>query len=262
MQLEHVPLLLIQRDLYNIPRGWDRFHEYICTMTGGTGDMVLPLVAMNPMGKEHVGALLDELLVLNAEDLAAEATAEAQRRLVRTPGQFKLGLVVCDDAQGGWTNRYFTETNIRFNLLNVLKRGWIVPLCWTSEAPSREQVRAAVLAEVYRAAYTLLHGGPKTLAQMMAQEGLAAAFAGERQISLDSEELEYSREVIQPHRNTTDFPTAFACLYGDEIAVSVGYPALGLPARAGYAVALADALARDVSPHEALLDAVASENQY
>jgi hypothetical protein len=80
MQLEHVPLLLIQRDLYNIPRGWDRFHEYICTMTGGTGDMVLPLVAMNPMGKEHVGALLDELLVLNAEDLAAEATAEAQRR--------------------------------------------------------------------------------------------------------------------------------------------------------------------------------------
>jgi hypothetical protein len=115
MELEQVPLLQIQRDLYTIPRGWERFHEYIRTMTGGTGDMVLPLVAMNPMGKEHVGALLDELLALDAEGVAAGATAEAQQRLVRAPGQSKPGLVVCDDAQGGWTNRYFTETNIRFN---------------------------------------------------------------------------------------------------------------------------------------------------
>ncbi len=253
MQLEHVPLLQIQRDLYNIPRGWERFQEYIRTMTGGTSDMVLPLVAMNPMGKEHVGALLDALLALDAEGVAGEAAAEAQRRLASVPGQFKLGLVVCDDAQGGWTNRYFTETNIRFNLLNMLKRGWIAPLYWTSEAPSRDQVRAAVLADVYRAAYTLIHGEPETLAQMMAQEGLAAAFAGERQLGLDPEELEYSRGVIRPHRDTTDFPTAFACLYGDEIAVSVGYPALGLSPRAGYAVALADALAGGVSPDQALL---------
>lgn len=253
MQLEFVPLLKIQRDLHNIPRGMERFHEYIRTMTAGTGEIVLPIGPMNPMGKEHVAALLDTLLALGAEELAAAAAAEAQGRLAGVPGQFKLGLVVCDDAQGGWTNRYFTETSYRFNLLNLLKRGWVVPLCWTSEAPSREQVRAAVLAEAYRAAHTLAHGEPKTLAQMMAQEGRAACFAGAADPALDAEELEYSREVIAPHRDTSNFPIAFACLYGDEIAASVGYPPLGLPVRAGYALALADALASDMAPEQLVL---------
>lgn len=242
MRIEHVPLLQIERDLHDIPRGWERFHEYIHTLTGGTGEIVLPIGSMNPMGKEHVARLLDALLALGAEVVATEAAAEAQERLDSVPGEFKLGLVVCDDAQGGWTNRYFTETNTRFGMLSLLKRGWIAPLCWTSEAPSREQVRGAVLAEAYRAAHTLVHGEPVTLTEMMAQEGSAAAFAGLRQAQLDPEELEYSREVLRPYRDTTNFPIAFACLYGDEIAVSVGYPGLGLSPRAGYAVALDEAL--------------------
>ena len=238
MQLKYIPLLQTQRDLHDIPRGMERFNEYIQTLTGGTGELVLPLTAMNPMGKPHVAALLDELIAMNAESIAAAAAAEAARRLAHAPGQLRVALVVCDDAQGGWTNRYFTEMSTRFALLNLLKRGWIAPLCWTSEAPLPERVRAAVLTDAYRAAYTLAHGQPQTLAQMMAQEGSAAAFAGAQQPSLDPEELAYAREVIEPYRDSSDFPTTFACLYGDEIAASVGYPALGLPMRAGYAVAL------------------------
>ncbi|MCG8367305.1 MAG: hypothetical protein MJA27_28695 [Pseudanabaenales cyanobacterium] len=34
------------------------------------------------------------------------------------------------------------------------------------------------------------------------------------------------------------FPTIFACLYGDQAAQSVGHPALGLPPRVGYAIAV------------------------
>ena len=57
MKLSFLPLLHVQRDLYTMPRGMDRFREYIKTMTDPeTGDLALPLVAMNPMGQEHVPA--------------------------------------------------------------------------------------------------------------------------------------------------------------------------------------------------------------
>src|SRR5204863_406485 len=45
-----------------------RFREYIKTMTDAeTGDLALPLVAMNPMGKDHIPALIDEYIALGAE---------------------------------------------------------------------------------------------------------------------------------------------------------------------------------------------------
>ena len=59
-----------------------------------------------------------------------------------------------------------------------------------------------------------------------------------REPTLDAEDTAYSREVLAPHLDSEDFPTRFACLYGDEAARSVGYTPLGLSRRAGYAVAL------------------------
>ena len=68
MKLSLLPLLQIQRDLYAMPRGMERFREYIKAMTDPeTGDLSLPLVAMNPMGKDHVPALIDEYIALGAE---------------------------------------------------------------------------------------------------------------------------------------------------------------------------------------------------
>ena len=74
MKLSFLPLLQIQRDLYAMPRGMERFREYIKTMTDAeTGDLALPLVAMNPMGKDHIPALIDEYIALGAERIAQEA---------------------------------------------------------------------------------------------------------------------------------------------------------------------------------------------
>src|SRR5437879_1765320 len=51
MPLTYVPLLRVQRDLYRIPRGRDRFRAYLRTMIDwDIEDMRLPLGAMNPMG--------------------------------------------------------------------------------------------------------------------------------------------------------------------------------------------------------------------
>ena len=52
MELEFVPLLGIQRDIYRLPRGRERFEAYLHTMVDSrTGDLALPLVDMNPMGR-------------------------------------------------------------------------------------------------------------------------------------------------------------------------------------------------------------------
>ncbi|MBA3943546.1 MAG: hypothetical protein H0X37_03180 [Herpetosiphonaceae bacterium] len=254
MQLELLPLLHVQRELYTIPLGWTRFHTYIETMTGGTDDIILPLVGMNPMGNEHISALLDTLIGFDAEAVATAALTEAVQRLTTVDRQFRVALIVSDDLRGGWTNRYFSEMQSRFEMTSMLKRHWIITTIWTSETWSPEKVRAEVLAQIYRAAYTQCFGLPKTLRQMLRQEGLAALFAATEMPELVPDELAYSREVIQPHLDTTEYPTIFACLFGDEAASSAGYPPLGLSPRAGYAVALTDAQ-REQSPPEALLGA-------
>ena len=73
---------------------------------------------------------------------------------------------------------------------------------------------------------------------MLAQEGLAGVFAGARP-GLGADELARARGIIAPHLDTATYPEAFACLYGDAAAEQLGYRPLGLPPRAGFAVALA-----------------------
>lgn len=249
MKLEFVPLLQVQRDLYDIPRGWTRFNSYLEALTGGTDDMVLPLSAMNPMGKAHVAERLERLLALGAEQIAQRAVSDAQRRLAHLLGELRVALVITDDLKGQWTNRYFTEASHRFQNKAEVRRQWAVGLLWTSEEPTAAKVRQTVLGSIYRTLYLERHGQPKTLRQMMRQEGLTAFFA-EVPPFLDAEELAYSREVIAPYLETENFATIFGCLYGDEAAKSVGYEPIGLSERAGYGLALELARERGVKAEE------------
>ena len=99
MTLEYMPLLQVQRDLYAMPRDRARFDAYIATMTdGATGGLALPLSNMNPMGKEHVPALLDRYLAADADGRAALAVQACQCSLDETPGSFRVCLVIADDA--------------------------------------------------------------------------------------------------------------------------------------------------------------------
>jgi hypothetical protein len=192
------------------------------------------------MGKQHVAATYDALLALDAEGIAAAALLEAEQRLAHIGGQFRVGLVVSDDVAGGWTNRYAAEMG-RFNGGPLLKRGWIAVGFWTGEQPSGEKVRERVLLSVFRMAYMQCFGPAETLRQMLLQEGLVAAFAGLNQPFLEPDEVAYTRDIITPHLDTTEYPTQFAALFGDEAAAMFGYPALGLSPWAGLALASHDA---------------------
>jgi hypothetical protein len=240
MKLTFVPLLRVQRELYAMPRGMERFREYIKTMTDAeTGDLALPLVAMNPMGKDHVPALIDEYLALGAEEIAEAAVAGAKAAAV--DAEYRVALVVSDDLKGGWTNRWASEYSHRIDYAAITKRGWLVGLLWTSEPASAQAVRDAVLTSIYRAEYLQTHAAPVTLGEMLDQEGYAMARAGCTTPQLDDDDLAYTRSVIKPHLGATDRATVIACLFGDRAAAALGYPPQGLSDRAGLALALSSA---------------------
>ena len=251
MELTFVPLLGVQRELYAMPRGMERFREYIRTMTDAeTGDLALPLVAMNPMGKDHVPALIDDYLALGAEAIGESALRSAfAPGLTHSPGAsadrtaqaYRVGLVVSDDLKGGWTNRWASEFSHRIESAAITKRGWLVGILWTSEPASAQNVRDAVLTSIYRAEYLETRAAPQSLGEMLDQEGYAMARAGCTTPQLDDDDLAYTRSVIAPHLGATDRATVMACLFGDPAAKALGYEPQGLSERAGLALALSNA---------------------
>jgi hypothetical protein len=258
MKLEYVPLLRVQREIQGLPRNYARFQHYLRTMLSDDGVELPPLGIMNPMGKDHVTALLDALLALDADGVGAAAAAEAAAAHPDVPGEFKIALVVADDLMGGWTNRYDYEFNFRFGAASVpvkrdptepsgfrlprwLKSLWLMGTLWSSEPASERAAREAILLTVHRFAYVHRHGPPRTLRDVMAQEGHVMAAVGCAGPVLDDEDIEYTREVLIPFLDAGDKRTVIECLFGDEAGRTLGFTPRGLSHWAGLALALHDA---------------------
>lgn len=260
LRLQPAPLLQLQRNLYDLPLGLDRFRAYLATMTDGADDIGLPpLVAINPMGKPHVAARLDALLAQDAEGIAARALALAGSRLEGVEATVRVGLAVADDARGGWTDRYLYEAKHRFGKEYLPEPGsdgvrwaWATVLLWSSEAPDDDAIAAETLSSLYRTLYKLRFGAPGTLAATMWQEGLAAAFAGATP-TLAGDDLELVALELEPWLDRGDFATLFPLMYGDPPAERAGIPTRGLPLRAGFELGLVEVLKGGLSPERALL---------
>ncbi len=229
-----------------MPLGTERFKAYIKTILNEGSDEIelSPLSAMNPMAKEHAKVYLEQLLTFRADDSAAKAIADfTNSNVTLNDYAIRVSLVACDDAKGGWTNRYLNEFAYAFEFDKAAfeKRAWLMVPCWTSEEPSSQRSYTDTLTYLYRLAYIFEHSQAKTLEQMMQQESYALAGASVKQW-LSQDDLEYSREVIEPYLGSVEKPIQVACLFGDEAAKAVGYQPLGLSQRAGFAVALAEIL--------------------
>ena len=244
MKVTYVPLLATLRAIYSVPRGRERFETYLKTIVAEDRANVelLPLLAANPMAREHVATLLDELLAMDADGIAARAAAEAAGRLADEPGEHKVTVVVADDLKGGWTNRYAYEFDFRVGYGPHGKRFWgAIGLLWSSEPASERAVWEAVLMATFRTAYMRKHGPPRTLRDILVQEGQVMSLAGCTAPALDPDDVEYTREVLVPDLDSTDKRTIMECLFGDEPGSTLGFTPRGLSPWAGLALALHDA---------------------
>lgn len=251
MKLTYVPLLATLRAVYAVPRGYDRFQTYLnATLTRDRTDVgVLPLLIANPMAREHVTDLLDDLLALDAEGVGARVTAEAAAGLADVRGDYPVSLMVADDLKGGWTNRYAVEFDFRVGWDPRGKRFWgPVGLLWSSEPASERAVREALGTAIYRLAYKLTHGYPTTLRDILTQEGHVMAQAGCLGPTLDADDIEYTREVLVPDLDATDKRTVMECLFGDGPGATLGFTPRGLSPWAGLALALHDGRAAVTGP--------------
>lgn len=268
MELDYVPLLQVMREIHSIPRGqppdfndMKRFRHFIRRIfprkkngqIDENADYLIPLLAMNPMAKDHVTALLDAYLAMDADGIGAQIAAEVAAQLADVPGGFKIGLVVADDLMGIGTNRYDCEFAWRFGPRPLpsasaptkcsrwLKDYWLQGVLWSSEPPSERAVREAILTAAHRAAYMHQHGPARTLRAMLAQEGQVMARAGCSGPTLDVEDIAVTRELLIPFLNAEDMRTCIECLFGDEAGSTLGFTPRGLSPWAGLALALHDA---------------------
>jgi hypothetical protein len=241
------PVLADCRAIYDLEDVMERYWAYVDLMTKKRGEL-LPLGAFSPMGKRQKD-FLDDLLALEAEDFAAKICKQASQEL-ESDAVYRVMLVVVDEPRNGWTQRYLTDADWRFpgmtkpipknSLANGFDR-WVSVQLWTTEfdgqtrVPTLAYVRQETRAALARAEYQRIHGYPITLKDMMLQEGTVMTFSGE-EIDLEPDDLKYSQAILEPLLNSTDYPTNFAAMYGDEAAISVGFPPLGLSSRTGFAL--------------------------
>jgi hypothetical protein len=233
MELTHEPLIAVARRLYDMPRGEERFREYLRTIVDArTGDLALPLVGLNPMGREHVRERLDELVALSADRIAHDAVVELQAEVRDVAGAFRVALCLSDDQLGGWTDRAAAEFTSLFEHDALTKRGWIVATLWSSETYDAERITAEVRAAVLRVADDISHGTPRTLSGRLEREARIRERARCSASRSNEAELASTARVLAPHLESTDWPTAIAALFGDDAARRLGLAPLGLDSRA------------------------------
>ena len=192
---------------------------------------------MSQMSPDHATRLLDALSTLGADEIGARAAAEAGAAVAEEPGEFRVGLVVSDDAGGG-ANRTTAEFAHRRGEEGLLGRGWISGLLWTSQTYDAAGIREEVLTSVFRAAHIARKGAARTLREILVQEGNAMRMAGARNPALEPQTLLATRQILLRLLDRDDTPTLVAALFGDPAARALGYQPLGLRPRAGLALAL------------------------
>jgi hypothetical protein len=230
MRFEPLPLLDLMIEYYCLPRGFERFQEYIRLLTGDSkDDMQIPIVAFNPMGKEHVLDKLKELKLIDAEKIIFDCISEINPEIIEqnTNRIFRVALTLADDLKGGWTNRYTTDYQTKFKNSAFLKRNFCTVMFWTSDEITVDLVNKRTKEFLYRTIYQLEHSKPETLEEHIRQEAYvnhkADPYTGAK-----VEDLDYYKLTYELNYNTMDYPFIFNFLYGDNAAADLGYAPIGI----------------------------------
>lgn len=246
MGFKVIPVLETIKGLYESPRNRDRFDKYLLLLQGPEKkDMILPISAFNPMGKELALEKINELIHLKAEALAGEIIRKLDQSLENSR-EIGLALNLVDDIDGSWSERYATDYKSKFEFEALLKRNFCTPIFFTSESFSEELINRRTKEYLLRTIYWLKQGKPKTLKDCLAQE-----LAVQKQIkpdetptkTMDFTDLETYLEVFG---DSDDYNIIFNFFYGGEAAESLNYSAEAIEPMAGFEYARL--LAHHVNP--------------
>lgn len=222
MEFQLIPVIDHMLELYRTPPGPQRFHAYLTLLHGDTNDLSLPLGGYNPMAKEEGIQRLRDLHSRNAEQVARETLVALNVAVAnRHPGKLiRLAINLCDDVQGGWTNRYTSDYDSKFKINALLNRDFCTPVFWTSESFTKASIRQRVLEYAWRTVYRQSKEAPLTLQEHLAQE----AFVMKHFPAPESQSLANAEKLYQHYKHTDDYHTIFNFLYGSRASASLEFP--------------------------------------
>jgi hypothetical protein len=218
-----IPTLAFMADVYRLSREGGAESPRFRAYAAAAGQRV-PIGGYNPMTGQPVLETVEALLAVDAEAIVADAASAVADG---------LELFVTVATPGMWTERWATEVHHRLGPVT----GQV--LFWTGEDASADAVRREATAQAVR----LVAGTTTSVAATAAREGAAYAAAG-----LTGAPDRLVAEALEVVGADEGIGTACALLYGDEVAIHLGWTPLGLGPLAGYDHAIATAGDGRVSP--------------
>jgi len=239
------PTLATMAEMYRLSREGgprsERFRAYVGHVEHEWG-----IVAYNPMAGDPALRAVEQLIDLDAEPLTARAARTVAERC-EYDGPITLAVVV--RSRGMWTDRVATEIELRASPVTAPTGRGIVTL-WAGEPADEPLVSREAIAETVRVMSTARHGSARTLVEILWREGLAYALAADLVPLSEGEAASIQPDslwapateadtlavstAIEVLGDSTSLGEITSVLLGDSSAETMGWPALGIPNRAGY----------------------------
>lgn len=230
MRFQLLPTIDIMIDLYEKPRTFERFKEYLKTLQGDTeDDLAIPISGFNPMAKEHLLDKLKELKNLGAEEIIEETlnNLNGNNFSKKSNRNFKIAINLSDDLKGGWTNRFTSDYDSKFKINGLFSRNFCTPIFWTSENFTKEIIRERTLEYIFRTVYWLTNPKPKSLKEHLEQEIFVARETKGKNI-FKERDLNGLNKFYTNHENTDNYHIIFNFFYGDKASASLEFPTYGI----------------------------------
>ncbi len=225
MTFEILPTIDIMLNLYQLPRTQERFQAYIKLLQGNTkNDLLIPISGYNPMAKEPLIAKLNELKKMDAESIIVDTLKELNSGLVKDPAYqtCKVALNLCDDVDGGWTNRFTTDYDSKFKINGLLHKNFCTPIFWASEQYTPVLIKERTMEYVYRTLYRETHSTPISLQQHVAQE----IFVYQKMnipFTIPEPDFDLLDKFYADKKDHTAHDLLFNFFYGNTAAASLGH---------------------------------------
>jgi len=239
MNVQIIPTLATMAEIYKLPReggaGSPRFKRYLELIPSNYS-----LVPYNPMAGPHALETTEQLLAVDAEDVAMEAASEVAA-VCGYSDPITLAVVLC--SPGAWTDRMVTEVEHR--MTHRFPPGSGLVQHWTRETPSAEQIRREAIAEAVRVMATATLGRKESVRDVLHREGLAYALGGNPYGPLTDEDTRAVSDAVDVLGESEVLGDKTAVLYGDAAATAMGWAPAGIAEHGGYRWAI-DRAAREI----------------